>query len=374
VEPGGDPDEQRRRAGTVVHVLPSDLHRGAQVYAQALLDTLDDDGQVLATIFDGPRRVLRPGVELRCRDGAMRRLGMDPRAVLRLRRLLHAEQPDVVVAHGGESLKYLAVAGVGRSGLVYVKIGTLGPEIERPLRLRFHAWAARRADRVVAVSRAAAREAIDRLGVDPTRVVVIPNGRDPKSFRPSSHDRSRPRVAFVGALTATKRPLAFVELIRTLRRLGVELDAVMAGAGPLEVQLAAAIDGVDDVALLGPVTDIPALLADIDVLVFPSEPSGEGMPGVLIEAALAGVPVVATKVPGADEVVDNGVTGLLVDVGDDQGLGEATAELVADPERRQAMGDAARQRALAQFTVAAGVAEWRTVLADARLARLATGT
>jgi glycosyltransferase involved in cell wall biosynthesis len=88
----------------------------------------------------------------------------------------------------------------------------------------------------------------------------------------------------------------------------------------------------------------------------------EGMPGVLIEAAMSGVPVVTTAVPGADDVVVSDTTGLVVPVDDFGSLVQATRALIEDRDRRRRMGDTARRRAVEVFSLDAGAAKWRALL------------
>ncbi len=139
-----------------------------------------------------------------------------------------------------------------------------------------------------------------------------------------------PVLAFVGALTPGKRPQRFVEVVAALRRRGVELRAVVCGDGPLAPSLAgpAAAAGVE---LLGSRSDVAEVLRGADVFVFPSLPTGEGMPGVLIEAGLTGLPVVATAVPGVRTIVEDGTSGFVVDVDDLDAMVEATARLLLWP-------------------------------------------
>jgi glycosyltransferase involved in cell wall biosynthesis len=92
------------------------------------------------------------------------------------------------------------------------------------------------------------------------------------------------------------------------------------------------------------------LLRLADLMVAPSR-WAEAFALVLAEAAASGVPSVATHVGGIPEVVEHGVTGILVPPADPAALGRALAELLADPERRAAMGLAARQRACRLFSV-----------------------
>jgi glycosyltransferase involved in cell wall biosynthesis len=86
------------------------------------------------------------------------------------------------------------------------------------------------------------------------------------------------------------------------------------------------------------------------------------MPGVLIEAGMSGLPVVTTAVPGADDVVANGETGLVVGVDDTEGLLRATRALVVDARRRRQMGAAARDRCVSRYGIEASTRAWQAVI------------
>jgi len=117
-----------------------------------------------------------------------------------------------------------------------------------------------------------------------------------------------------------------------------------------------------DVELLGARGDVADILQGTDVLVFPSLPRGEGMPGVLIEAGLSAVPVVATSVPGVDAIVADGETGSVVAVDDFDALVEAVVALLADPVRRRSMGEAARRRCSERFSIDVVAQGWSEAL------------
>ena len=93
-------------------------------------------------------------------------------------------------------------------------------------------------------------------------------------------------------------------------------------------------------------------------MVFPSRPVGEGMPGVLIEAGLSGVPVVATDVPGVSTIVADGETGTVVPADDPAAMVEAVAVLLDDAALRSAMGHAARHRCIDRFSLDAVADVW----------------
>jgi glycosyltransferase involved in cell wall biosynthesis len=356
----------RREAPLVLHVLSRDMMRGAQVFAKALRQKLDGDAvrHRTLTLFTGPPRALHPDYVLARRMGLSRRLGLDPRAAFALWRLLDDLRPDVLVAHGGEPLKYCACSKPAACTLVYHKIGTSSPGLVRGPRMALHRRLMRSADIVVGVSDSTAREARDLFHCDPDRVVVIPNGRDPARFTPADHDsdgRDGVRLAFVGHMTPAKRPLEFVELVRRVTGLHGGVAAVMVGDGPLLADVRRAAVGLP-IEVLGPRDDVAAILTGSDVFVFPGAAAGEGMPGVLIEAGFSALPAVTTAVPGADTVVDDGGTGFLVPLGDLDRLVARTLDLVTDPSLRGRMGNAARQRCLARFTLDVVADAWSDLL------------
>ncbi len=86
------------------------------------------------------------------------------------------------------------------------------------------------------------------------------------------------------------------------------------------------------------------------------------MPGVLIEAGLSGLPVVATDVPGVASIVRDGVTGFVVGVDDVEAMAAAAGRLLEDPELRTAMGTAAREHCLTHFSLAVVAERWLALL------------
>jgi glycosyltransferase involved in cell wall biosynthesis len=350
----------------VLHLFPADMARGAQVYGRAIVDILEattDHHHVIATLFDSPGFALDADVRLGVPNGLLRRRGFDPRASLRLRALLRRMRPRVVLAHGAEPAKYAALAGLGGIPLVFYAIGSADRRLLRPSLRRFlYRVYSRRATLMPAVSRDVADEARELLGVAAGKLSVIPNGRDPRLYRPAeSIGDGSPRLVFVGHLTRTKRPEVFIRIVETLRSEGLDIEAIMVGDGELEVpvRVSAAAAGVD---VLGRRDDVPSLLAESDIFVFPSLPEHEGMPGVLIEAGLCGLATVATAVPGARDVIDDGHTGFVVPVEDSAALIDAVRRLVVDDGLRRRMGAAARDRCLERFTLEASAALWRDML------------
>ena len=358
-------------SGLVLHVLPSAIGRGAQVYARELVDLLDEprERHRLMSIYSGDSGI-EVDLSLGAPGGASAAVGFDPRVAIRLRRFCSELSPEVVVAHGGDSLKYL-VAGFERAPIVYYAIGTVAQSVHSAVRREAWRRIVARSERVVAVSQDVADECRTLLKVPATKLSVVPNGRDAVKFSPRRSgpdpsepvggDSNVPVMLFVGHLTSGKRPDVFIELARTLRGEGVRFEAVVVGDGPMrgELEEPSRLAGVE---LLLERADVAELMRGADLLVFPSLPEGEGMPGVLIEAGLSGLCALATAVPGAPAVIDDGVTGSIVGISDFGALLDEARRLLSDHVRRKEMGRAARVRCASAFSMEASASEWRGLL------------
>ena len=146
-------------------------------------------------------------------------------------------------------------------------------------------------------------------------------------------------IGLVGHLIEQKRPDRALDVLAGVHARGEHAHLVVAGDGPLRERFDrdAATRGLGAcVHLLGERRDVGAVLGGIDLLV--STSAAEGEPGVLIEALMAGCPVVAMRVGGVATVVEDGVTGILVDAGDVTAMSERVVELLAMPFRRSGSG------------------------------------
>jgi glycosyltransferase involved in cell wall biosynthesis len=160
------------------------------------------------------------------------------------------------------------------------------------------------------------------------------------------------RIGFLARFTADKDPLTLLRAIVHLRRQGVPVQLAMCGGGELEDDLRAAIGSLRLGALvcLGkPVERVAEFFSAIDVLCLPSR--SEGMPLVVLEAMSHGLPVVATRVGAVPLEVQDGVTGLLAEPGDDRGLAEQLSWMWRHPLERRQMGRQGRLRARRRFSL-----------------------
>jgi glycosyltransferase involved in cell wall biosynthesis len=161
-------------------------------------------------------------------------------------------------------------------------------------------------------------------------------------------------VAYVGRLTAVKRPDRLLDMLGSVRSRDRQVTLLIAGDGELREELeSTAREGGLDVRFLGWRPDVGRIYGAADLAVLASD--NEGMPVALIEAALCGRPAVATRAGSVPEVVDHERTGLVVDP-DAEALAAAVVRLLDDHGGRVRMGAAAQHRARQRFSTAALVA------------------
>lgn len=193
------------------------------------------------------------------------------------------------------------------------------------------------------------------------KVTVLRCGVDADLFAPrpeAAGADGRFDVVCIGTLHEVKGQRHLVEACRLAVADGVDLACTLIGDGPdradLEADIAAAGLG-DRVTLTGrlPREEVARRLAGADVLVAPSVPTRkgkrEGMPTVLIEAMASGVAVVASRLAGIPELVEDGVTGRLAEPGDPRGIADALEALAGDDAHRRQLAEAGRARVLAEY-------------------------
>jgi glycosyltransferase involved in cell wall biosynthesis len=277
-------------------------------------------------------------------------------AMLPLVRQLCALRPAVFHAHltWPMSCKYALMAALVARVPVVIATAHLAIDVRLTLgqRLQHRALAAR-VDRYIGVSHGVARHLVDDLAIPPGKVTVVPNGIDVDRFaavgtRNETGANMGIRILIPARLDAQKGHRYALAALPSVS--GASL--LLAGEGPelLSLEAQARILGIADrVHFLGPRTDIPELLAVCDIVCLPS--LYEGLPLALLEAMAAGKPVVASAIPGVDEVVSDGVTGILVPPGDAAALAQALCRLISDPESRECLGMDARNHVRATFTL-----------------------
>lgn len=286
----------------------------------------------------------------------------------RLARYVRARGIRIVHSFGFYANVFAIPAGkLGGAEVVVASIRDTGDHLTR-LQKAMQKWACRAADHVL-VNALAVRTVLVGQGYDPARISVIRNGIDVARFRAraaTSALRSElgwpeaaPVVAVFARLNRLKGLEYFLAAAALLARRFEDARFLIVGdsisqAYRDELEAHAAGLGLGSrVVFTGFRRDVPELLSEVCVSVLPS--LSEGLSNVVLEAMAAGVPVVATCVGGTPEMVEDGVTGLLVPPRDAAALARAVGSLLADPARGRSIGRAAQQRAAERFSLEATV-------------------
>jgi len=200
------------------------------------------------------------------------------------------------------------------------------------------------------------------------RMHIVHCGVDPSLFTTALHEGAGTRLLYVGRLAAAKGLPILFESLRMLDGAQRNLVLTVVGDGPdraaLE-EMAAEMGLAKTVRFTGYQSQsaVRTWLQETDVFVLPS--FAEGVPVVLMEAMAGGVPVIATRIAGIAELVEDGVSGYLLPPGDAVSLAQRLGELMGDPQLRSRLGAAGRAKVEADFDVRREAASLHRILSGA---------
>ena len=283
----------------------------------------------------------------------------------RLRKILRDLCPDIVHTHQIGTLFYAGpvVASLGsvRTRVVHTEHGR-EPYTNSARRRWLGRLAGHYAERFFCLTHDMAAELIAQRIVPRSKVRVIDNGIDIDRFRergdPDALRRSlgippdSPVIGSIGRLVDVKRQDVLIQSFAELRRSVPGAHLVIVGDGPLKNELLNLIGELDlesSVHLAGYQAEAWKYLFVMDCFALTSR--SEGMPQAVLEAAIAGLPIVATRVGGLPEVIEDGRTGILIEPNDPAALTRALLTILSDSETAQEMGHAVQRLVESRFHV-----------------------
>ncbi|NLV15450.1 glycosyltransferase [Haloarcula argentinensis] len=268
------------------------------------------------------------------------------------------EQPDLIQSFLFYDNVIARVAGVFCSATIITGIREV-PNEEPVVRHVIDRVTISLSDVIVSNSTAGRDYAIER-GAAEENVAVVYNGRNIERYRTTDSAELRSEldiptdttvVGTVGRLVERKGHFDLLDAWPTIVSEIPDAHLVFVGDGPDREQLTERVNSLgcaDSVHFLGTRQDVPALLGAMDLFVFPSH--YEGLPGAVIEAMAAELPIVATPVDGTSDLLENYRTGLFVDVQAPDEIAWATIRLYQHQSLAEKLGTAAGQRAASEFT------------------------
>jgi len=281
---------------------------------------------------------------------------LDPTLARRLVAALGETKPDLVHTHLVHADVYGAL-GAWRTKAALVSTKHNDDPFRSGRFRHLERLVTRRADRVICITEALREFNVERVGLPAAKLDVVHYGMDelPEAWGPPdllSFPAGARVLLGILRLVPQKGIDVALEALARIRPSHPDIHLVVLGEGPERARLeqqAAALGLTEAVWLPGRTGDVAAWLARSELLVHPARWEGFGI--CLLEAMLAGLPVVATAVSSVPEIVADGETGLLVPRDDATALAEALSVLLDDPARARQLGEAGRARARALFSV-----------------------
>lgn len=345
----------------ILQIITRNELRGAEVFAAQLSENLALRGHqvALAALYspvEGAMRLSANNVEQVELNG--RRKGrVEPQLLYRLIQLIRRFRPDVIQANASHALKYAVAAKIlkqYKGGIVYRNISMTSRWITRKRQRQLGSFLVHRADYVSSVSDLCREDLCDTFRLSPCRAVTIKRGvevpevLDRKAAREQicrliQSNPEDPILFHVGGFTEEKNHAGLLQAFSEIKVLHPDARLVMCGDGPLRsgIELEIAKSGMSQsIFSLGAVDNVGDLLTGADLLLLPSKV--EGIPGVVLEAAVRRVPAIATDVGGVSEAILHDKTGILVQRDDIAAMANSASSLLMNETARIEMGKSAR--------------------------------
>lgn len=282
---------------------------------------------------------------------------LDVRLIPKLYRLIRALQPDLVHIHSRIGADIMGGIAARLAGLPIVHSRRQdNPESRLAVAVKYRLF-----DRVVAISEGIGKVLLSE-GLPPGKLRCVRSAVDARPFQ-QPRDEAWLRAEFnlpegclvmgiVAQLIPRKGHRFLLQAMPELRRQFPQLHLLIFGKGAAEADIRAEIQALDlqsCVQLAGFRDDLPRILPCLDLLVHPALMEGLGVS--LLQAASAGVPIVAARAGGIPEAVREGLNGFLVPPGDVEALGQAVARILGDADLARRLGDAGRELVAREFSV-----------------------
>jgi glycosyltransferase involved in cell wall biosynthesis len=311
----------------ILHLVQKPQLRGAEMFASQLSTHLNERGHkcIMVFVFAGNSPLPFAG-EKKHLNGSPKRRMWDMPAWRKLAQIIREEQPDIIQANAGDTLKYAVFSKLffrWKQPIVFRNASTISLYIKTMPAKMLNAFFFRYASKIISVSSTSATDFAKLFPQFSARIVKVPIGIEETGFNEAIKKNplegaSKPVLVHVGGFTYEKNHARLIEIFEGIRKKEPGASLHLVGSGPLQQQITHLVKqkGLErQVQFYGFRDDAMQFIKNADMLVLPS--IIEGLPGVILEAFYCKTPVVAYDVGGIGEVVINNKTGYLVPKGNE---------------------------------------------------------
>jgi glycosyltransferase involved in cell wall biosynthesis len=339
----------------ILHLVQKPQLRGAEMFAAQLASHIHCNNHevIMVFVFSGNAQLPFNGKKLSL-DGKPWRRWWNVTAWHRLAKIIKEEQPDIIQANAGDTLKYAVFSKLifrWKQPIVFRNASTISLYIKTSLARLWNAFFFRFANKVIAVCHTSAADFARVFPQFQDRVTTIPVGIEAKDVkaqkRPPIANNERladPVLIHVGGFTFEKNHIRLLNIFERILEKCPGACLHFVGDGPLKKEVEEIVQHkklTTRTRFYGFRNDVMQLISEADVLLLPSVI--EGLPGVILEAFYCKTPVVAYNVGGVGEVLINDETGRLVKKGDENAFVNATLAAIVNTTHNRKLVENAHQ-------------------------------
>ncbi|PZX49808.1 glycosyltransferase involved in cell wall biosynthesis [Algoriphagus ratkowskyi] len=320
----------------ILQLIQKPQLRGAEVFAAQLSDQLIQRGHelMLVSLFDGTATLPFAGKQFCIAANSAKRF-WDFTAWKKLATLIEEFQPDIIQANAGDTLKYAVSSKLAfgwKAKLVFRNANLISAFHKSIFQKRYNRFLMRQVDGVASVSELCKADFLITFDFPKTKIATLPIGVNSPEVKPTLPEdiaqvlEGSLFLIHIGSFVPEKNHEGLIRIFKHIQLVYPDVKLLLVGEGKLKKQLEEVHSTDPSIVFAGIRTDVPAILPFAKALLLPS--LIEGLPGVILEAMINGVPVVAYDVGGISEVIISGETGYLISVKKEEMFIRAVEEIL----------------------------------------------
>lgn len=341
----------------IFHLIQKSQLRGAEIFACQLSEELTKRGHecILITLFSGDAKLPFSGKILPLGLSKKKRF-IDWAGWKKLAALIKTEEPDIVQANAGDTLKYAVISKLifrWKTKLIFRNASTVSLYIKNPLIKKWNEFLYQHIDQIVSVSEHTSEDLKKMFPKVSPFVRVVPIGVELVDNNNVEPFQQRAAVLLhVGGFTFEKNHEGLIRIFQEIRRYRKDAVLWLVGDGPLRRKIEDIVKkaGLHEYVRFWGYQSSPGnFFKQANVFLLPS--IIEGLPAVVLESFCHELPVVAYNVGGIKELVQNDKTGFLIEKGNEKKFSEATVRLLQSSTERALLGKYAREMVVREYTI-----------------------